>query len=124
MTEGREPVNVAALKTAIESDDSLDFELLEPLKNEVYQHLVTDIFRVMDAFYEYQQVKLIGKIFIGFSKSSGIGMFQFALTEKDKAVILSLHNKLKTGISKMEEKAAAATKTGADGTPTEKKTTA
>ena len=85
--------------------------------------LVTDIFRVMDAFYEYQQVKLIGKIFIGFSKSSGIGMFQFALTEKDKAVILSLHNKLKTGISKMEEKAAAATKTGADGTPTEKKTT-
>ena len=68
--------------------------------------LVTDILRVMDQFYEYKLVKLIGKIFIGISKSSDISMFQLVLTDKDKAVILSLFNKLKVGIAKMEESQA------------------
>ena len=68
--------------------------------------LVTDMFRIMEQCYEYKQVKLIGKIVIGISKSSEISMFQFALTEKDREIILSLFDKLKAGVNQMEESQA------------------
>jgi|EP00505_MAST-04D_sp_SCG-Rhode-Island_P001242 hypothetical protein len=69
-------------------------------KNHLPFDLVTDIFRVLRGSFDPgpegepapgpSHAKLISKILIALSKSAGIGMFQFALTDKDKEVLRSL----------------------------------